>query len=111
VKKLFIASILLFNYGCNSTTTSTPASSISVEKISFSQVKKVFDQRCINCHSNSNSSGNLSMENTNQIRDRLQKINNRVVIQKTMPPSNSTNMKQEERDLVKSWIDSGASFE
>jgi uncharacterized membrane protein len=38
------------------------------------------------------------------------KIMERVVITKTMPQNNKTNMTQEERDLVGCWIRQGAAL-
>jgi uncharacterized membrane protein len=34
----------------------------------------------------------------------------RVVISKTMPQNNKTNITQEERDVIRCWIDQGASL-
>jgi len=38
------------------------------------------------------------------------KIMQRVVITKTMPQNNKTGMTQEERDLIRCWIDQGATL-
>ncbi|GIW22985.1 MAG: hypothetical protein KatS3mg068_1992 [Candidatus Sericytochromatia bacterium] len=104
MKKIFIIPLLLFSYSCNNNTPnpnipSSPSTN-PVQKIAFSEVKKVFEQRCTSCHSTSRPSGNLSLEDNNQIKNNLQKINNHTVVQKTMPPGNSTNMSEEERNLI-----------
>jgi uncharacterized membrane protein len=86
-------------------------------KIEFSEVNAIVQARCINCHS-SNPTDDVYKAPPNGVmydtpEDIVRKkdlIMQRVVITKTMPQNNKTNMTEKERDIIRCWIDQGASI-
>lgn len=65
----------------------------------FSDVKSIFDMRCNKCH--------LWID-YGVIKMYKDQIMLRAVILKNMPPGNFTGMTEEERNVVKEWIEAGA---
>ena len=85
--------------------------------ISFAEVNVIVQKRCIACHSVKPTDDLISAppngitydtpDNLVKLKD---KIMQRVVITKTMPQNNKTNMTTDERDIIRCWIDQGASL-
>ena len=85
--------------------------------ISFTQVNTIVQARCISCHSSKPTDDAVTVppngvtydtpENIVKLKD---KIMQRVVITKTMPQNNKTNMTMEEREIIRCWIEQGASL-
>ena len=85
--------------------------------ISFAEVNAIVQRRCIACHSVKPTDDLISAppngitydtpDNLVKLKD---KIMQRVVITKTMPQNNKTNMTADERDIIRCWIDQGASI-
>ncbi len=83
--------------------------------ISFTQVNQIFVKRCQPCHAakptddvyNAPPNGVVydTPEDIVKLKD---KIMQRVVITKTMPQNNKTGITQDERDMIRCWIDQGA---
>ena len=95
--------------------TAPPAPGVCKTEISFIEVNKVIQQRCITCHSSRptdpvyTSPPNGIMYDTPDMIVKLKdKIMQRVVVTKTMPQNNKTNMTEDERDLIRCWITQGA---
>jgi len=85
------------------------------EEVSFSQVNGIMQKRCISCHSSTPTDDVFTAPPSGVVYDTPQdivrqkdKIMERVVITKTMPQNNKTNITQEERDLIGCWIRQGA---
>ena len=85
------------------------------KEVNITQVQAIVQQRCVACHS-ANPTDDVfksapngvkfdSPENIVNLRD---KILQRVVVTKTMPQNNKTGMTEEERRLIKCWIEQGA---
>jgi uncharacterized membrane protein len=79
-------------------------------------VQAIVQKRCISCHSSRptddvfRAAPNGVVYDTPQDLVKLKdKIMQRVVITKTMPQNNKTNMTEEERQLIRCWIEQGAS--
>jgi uncharacterized membrane protein len=51
--------------------------------------------------------GLIDLSNPDNIESNKELINTVVVVQKRMPFNNETNMTQEERDRIASWVESG----
>lgn len=86
------------------------------DTIAYAQVNVIVQQRCTPCHSTRPTDDlvtappNGVVYETPQDVIRLKdKIMQRVVITKTMPQNNKTNMTEEERDIIRCWIEQGAS--
>jgi uncharacterized membrane protein len=86
------------------------------EQVSFSEVNQIVQQRCIQCHSSKPTDdvytappNGIVYDTPDDIVKLKDKIMQRVVVTKTMPLNNKTNITQKERDLIRCWIDQGAS--
>lgn len=102
-------------------TNSTPGSGTNTgndnsQAVEFSKVKTVIEQKCSVCHSSTPSRDGVSaapagimFDTDAQIKSRAERINQRAVVKKDMPPMNNiTNISQEERDLIQNWVAAGA---
>jgi uncharacterized membrane protein len=85
--------------------------------ISFTEVNAIIQSRCISCHSSTPTDdvikappNGVTYDTPDNIIKLKDKIMQRVVITKTMPQNNKTNMTQEERDVIRCWIEQGASL-
>lgn len=83
--------------------------------ISINQVYAIVSNRCVACHSKKPTDPSLTAppngvvyETPADIVKLKDKIMQRVVITKTMPQNNKTNMTEEERDIIRCWIEQGA---
>jgi uncharacterized membrane protein len=84
----------------------------------MAQVQGIVQQRCARCHSAAPTDDVFKSPPNGVVYDSPQdiirlkdKIMQRVVITKTMPQNNKTGMTQEERDLIRCWIEQGAKAE
>lgn len=83
--------------------------------VSFSQVNEIVQKRCISCHSSKPTDdfykaapNGVMYDTPDEIVKKKDLIMQRVVVTKTMPQNNKTNITQEERDLIRCWIEQGA---
>ncbi len=81
----------------------------------FAEVRAVLAERCAVCHSETPvmpgfaaPPQNVRMDTPQQIRTLAPRIRVRAVQQRTMPPGNVTGISDDERDLLRRWIDAGA---
>jgi uncharacterized membrane protein len=84
----------------------------------FAQVNSVIQERCSVCHSATPSSPMFSaapagfmLDTPEQIKAQAAKIHAQTVASQIMPLGNITQMTQEERDLIGTWIDQGAQLD
>jgi uncharacterized membrane protein len=85
--------------------------------ISFAEVNTIVNKRCISCHSKKPTDDVYTAPPNGVVYDTPEdivklkdKIMQRVVITKTMPQNNKTNITQAERDIIGCWINQGASL-
>ncbi len=85
------------------------------EKPDFAQVQAVVKARCLSCHSAKPTDeiftvapNGVIFENPEVLRQYADRIRDRVVVTKTMPLVNRTQMTEEERELINAWVLSGA---
>ncbi len=85
-------------------------------EISFAEVNAIIQQRCIQCHSSRPTDNTypaapngVKYDTPQEITAKKDLIMQRVVITKTMPQNNKTNMTLDERDAIRCWIEQGAS--
>ena len=83
--------------------------------MSIVQVNAIVQSRCVRCHSSNptdevfkSAPNGVKYDSPEDIIRLKDKIMQRVVVTKTMPQNNKTNMTQEERDLIRCWIEQGA---
>jgi uncharacterized membrane protein len=86
--------------------------------ISFAEVNNIIQQRCISCHSsrptdkvNTAPPNGVKYDTPQEIIAKKDLIMQRVVVTKTMPQNNKTNMTPEERDAIRCWLEQGAKVE
>lgn len=83
--------------------------------ISFAEVNSIIQERCLSCHSSKPTDdfytappNGVIYETPLELQKLKDKIMQRVVVTKTMPLNNKTNMTQKERDVIRCWIEQGA---
>ncbi len=85
------------------------------KEISFAEVNTIIQARCIACHSShptgkdfSAAPNGVMYDTGEEIQKYKDKIMQRAVLTQSMPLGNKTNMTQQERDLLRCWIEQGA---
>lgn len=85
-------------------------------KIEFSEVNAIVQERCISCHSSKPTDdvyrappNGVVYDTPEDIVKKKDLIMMRVVVTRTMPQNNKTNITQKERDIIRCWIEQGAS--
>ncbi len=85
--------------------------------VSFAEVNTIITARCISCHSSKPTDDVYTAPPNGVVYDTPQdivkmkdKIMQRVVITRTMPQNNKTNITPQERDAIRCWIEQGASI-
>jgi uncharacterized membrane protein len=86
-------------------------------KIEFSEVNAIIQERCVSCHSSRPTDdvykappNGVIYDTPDDITKKKDLIMQRVVATKTMPQNNKTNMTEKERDIIRCWIQQGASI-
>jgi uncharacterized membrane protein len=96
--------------------TAPQPSNVKCREVSYAEVNSIIQQRCIQCHSSKPTDNvytaapnGVKYDTPQEIVNKKDLIMQRVVITKTMPQNNKTNMTPEERDIIRCWIEQGAS--
>jgi uncharacterized membrane protein len=86
-----------------------------VQAASFSDVREIIHNRCVACHSIKPThptapvpAAGVTLDSPREIAVWSQRIYDRVVVTKTMPLANLTEMTDEERATVSRWYSGGA---
>jgi len=86
-----------------------PGSTIDCSTISatFSKVQLIITNKCntSGCHNARDAAGGTVLETYDQVKVKADRINQRVIVEKTMPPG--TAISSEETAMLKCWISSG----
>jgi len=97
--------------------TAPKASTAKCTEVSFAAVNNIIQQRCVSCHSSRPTDevytappNGLKYDTPEEIVAKKELIMQRVVVTKTMPQNNKTNMTPDERDAIRCWIEAGASL-
>ncbi len=87
------------------------------KEVSFSEVNEIIQKRCVSCHSATPTDdiykvapNGVMYDTPEGIVAKKDLIMQRVVITKTMPQNNKTNITEEERNTLRCWIEQGASL-
>ena len=106
-----ISTFIIFTLGYVTSPTFNNSNDDLIDNVTFSQVDQIVQLRCISCHSANpsddtwkNAPNGVKFDTKEEILLKKEKIMARVVTTKNMPLGNKTNMTEEERLLVKSWI-------
>jgi uncharacterized membrane protein len=95
--------------------TAPKLSNAKCDDVSFAAINSIIQQRCITCHSSrpsdavyTSAPNGVKYDTPQEIASKKELILQRVVLTKTMPQNNKTNMTLEERELIRCWIEQGA---
>jgi len=87
------------------------------KEVSIVEVQEIIQKRCVQCHSSSPTDevykvapNGVMYDTPEDIVKKKDLIMQRVVITKTMPQNNKTNITDEERNILRCWIEQGASL-
>ena len=87
------------------------------KEVSFTEVNEIIQKRCVQCHSatptddvNKVTPNGVKYDTPRDIYNKRDLIMQRVVVTKTMPQNNKTNMTEAERNMIRCWIEQGASL-
>jgi uncharacterized membrane protein len=93
----------------------TPPPVDTSPRVPFAEVNDIVARRCRQCHSSAPTDdvfhsppNGLMFESPATIAAYASKIRLRVVEARTMPLANKTGITEEEREIVRRWIDQGA---
>ena len=107
---LALIAVLRFGSAAN-----TVDASDSSAPVSFAQARRVIDRRCASCHAAEPSDvsfgvapGGVFLDTPEQILAYVERIRERAVTTRTMPPGNKTNITEAERAMLGRWIAQGA---
>lgn len=88
------------------------------DDVSFAAINSIIQQRCITCHSSkptdavyTSAPNGVKYDTPQEIVNKKDLILQRVVLTKTMPQNNKTNMTLEERELIRCWLEKGAKIQ
>jgi uncharacterized membrane protein len=83
--------------------------------VSINEINSIIQKRCVSCHSSrptddfyKTAPNGVVYDTPEDIVKKKDLIMQRVVITKTMPQNNKTNITEEERNLIRCWIEQGA---
>jgi uncharacterized membrane protein len=83
--------------------------------VSFIQARRIIDRRCAACHSAEPSDvtfgvapAGVMFDTPEQIHAYVERIRERAVLTRTMPPANKTKITDVEREMLERWIAQGA---
>jgi uncharacterized membrane protein len=89
----------------------SPTNKANIAKVSFSEVEKIIEQRCVSCHSTNPTDdvfhvapGGFILDTEMQIVVNKDRIYQRAVATNSMPLNNKTNMTVAERDILAVWF-------
>ncbi|UTW02199.1 urate hydroxylase PuuD [Amphritea atlantica] len=95
--------------------TAPKTAEVSTNQVSFTQVKQIIDERCSVCHSATPTFAGFTaapagvmLDDAQQIRMLAPRIQAQSITTQAMPLGNITQMTQQERDLLGTWIAQGA---
>jgi uncharacterized membrane protein len=72
--------------------------------VSFERVQQIVTQRCVPCHQGASAPAGVRFETADEIRSRLEDIKRMAVDSRAMPPGNATQMTEEEREALATYI-------
>ena len=87
------------------------------KEVTIAEVQEIVQKRCAQCHSSAPTDDTYTVapngvkyDTPEDIVKKKDLIMQRVVITKTMPQNNKTNITEEERNTLRCWIEQGASL-
>jgi len=85
------------------------------KRVSYAEARTVVDRRCIECHSQKPTSRafpfapqGVMLDTAEQMQQYAQRIKESVAVERSMPLANLSGMTDEERLVLRRWVDGGA---
>jgi uncharacterized membrane protein len=82
-----------------------------IEKVSYAQVRNIFEERCTACHAQQPSFQGIAeapkgvmLDTEERVRAHAAQIRQQTVLSRAMPPGNLTRMTEPERELLKRYL-------
>ena len=76
--------------------------------MTYAELRQVLDARCVMCHNDQLASKNVNLTTADALATHAQMIYQQVVVLKTMPLNNATQITDAERALIGRWFEEGA---
>jgi uncharacterized membrane protein len=87
----------------------------SARPVSYAEARAVVDRRCVECHSERNTNRafpiapqGVMFDTAQQMKQYAERIETRVVVERTMPIVNMSGMTEDERRVLGRWVKTGA---
>ncbi|HEY6514297.1 MAG TPA: urate hydroxylase PuuD [Burkholderiaceae bacterium] len=90
---------------------STATAAAGSPPATLAAVRQVIEQRCVMCHNAQVQQKNVALHSDALIRRHAQTVYQQVVVLKLMPLSNATQITDDERALIRRWVEAGARLE
>ena len=90
---------------------STATATGSAPPATLAAVRQIVDQRCVPCHNAQVQQKNVALHTDALLRQHAQAVYQQVVVLKLMPLSNATQITDDERAVIKRWVEAGAKAE
>jgi uncharacterized membrane protein len=87
---------------------SPAAQAAAAQPVTYAQLRTVLDQRCAMCHAEQVQMKNVRLDSPELVAQHAQNLYQQVVVTRQMPMNNSTNITEDERQLIKRWFEGGA---
>jgi len=78
----------------------------STVSATYTKVQAIMTNKCNTCHSARSAAGGVVLETYDQVKAHADRINQRAIVEKTMPPA--APLATDEIAILKCWISSGA---
>ena len=89
-----------------------PAPAVAAQApVRFAEVKAVIDQRCVMCHNAQVQNKGIALHTPELVAQHAQAVVQQAVVQRAMPMNNATQMTDAERELLRRWMQEGASIQ
>jgi uncharacterized membrane protein len=77
-------------------------------RVGYAEIRAVLEQRCLMCHNAVLQQKNVALHTPELVKKYALAMHQQVVVLKTMPLNNATQMTEAERTLFKRWYEAGA---
>jgi uncharacterized membrane protein len=78
---------------------------------SMAQVQAIVQQRCVMCHNAQLQNKGVALYTSELLARHAQAVYQQAVLQKLMPLNNATQMTEDERSILRRWVEAGASLQ
>jgi len=80
----------------------------NAQPATLAAVKAIVDQRCVQCHNAQVQQKNVALHTEALIRQHARAVYQQAVVLKLMPLANATQITDDERAVIKRWVEAGA---